>query len=64
MMFPATVVQAKVIFHELGTVLPWADSQAKQLRGPEGTFASLPACRSPLLYLPLYSLFVLCKTRA
>lgn len=36
MMFPATVVQAKVIFHELGAVLPWADIQEKQLRGLGG----------------------------
>lgn len=60
MMFPATVVQDKVIFHELGAILPWADSQEKQLRGPGGMLTSLPAPR----YSPLYSLFIFCKTRA
>lgn len=44
MMFPASVVQAKLIFHELGAILPWADSQEKQPWGPGGTLASaLPA---------------------
>lgn len=60
MMFPATVVQAKLIFHELGAILPWAESQEKQPRGPGGMLVSLPAppgsprsihCFLPLLFL-------------
>lgn len=56
MMFPATVVQAKVIFHELGAVLPWAESQEKQRRGPGGTLMSLPALPgSPALFTTVFS---------
>lgn len=59
MMFPATVVQAKVIFHELGTILPWADSQKKQWRGPGGTLVPLLApLGSPALFITFFLFFV------